>query len=519
MSAGLQPRVRGLLRAALVACGLAVIAVGVTQLRTADWPIYLAYVLISIVVALPMVEVLPRLRLPIPGMAVTIGFLYIGGLPIVALRNLLPVAMALLRRLVPAAWRERIPQLRDERAGSPRAEFLTASLAFDRPFDVGVAAEAAMFAVGLGARWWVAAWIAPGGAPIRDPGAIALGELCGYATWSALSVLPLYPDRRLFPGSASEGRRAALTDIGLIVVLVLTPWVFLINYGFLIDGLDAAAAFAVAAVAVQAVLQRLNERRLLLEEQNRRLEALNRELEHRERLSAIGKMSSVVSHQILQQLGVIGIYADLLRNAEAEAEAGSGEALARVREHGSAIEGALGDVNRVLTDLLVFSKDLRLNLYESPLARVIEECAEECRADATARGVTIRTACPDELHAMIDKLKIKQALGNVLRNALEVSPTGSEVVVWAAARDDQIEIAVADAGPGIPGPAREAVFTPFYTTKEHGTGLGLAIAREFTEAHGGRLWVEPGASGRGATFLFRLPRAAGAAQAEPDGAG
>jgi len=62
----------------------------------------------------------------------------------------------------------------------------------------------------------------------------------------------------------------------------------------------------------------LNERRLTVEEQNRRLENLNRELEHRERLSAIGKMSSVVSHQLLQQLGVIGIYADLIRNATPE---------------------------------------------------------------------------------------------------------------------------------------------------------------------------------------------------------
>ena len=69
------------------------------------------------------------------------------------------------------------------------------------------------------------------------------------------------------------------------------------------------------------MLQRLNERRLPVEEQNRRLEALNRELEHRERLSAIGKMSSVVSHQILQQLGVIGIYADLIRHADADADA------------------------------------------------------------------------------------------------------------------------------------------------------------------------------------------------------
>jgi two-component system sensor histidine kinase TtrS len=57
----------------------------------------------------------------------------------------------------------------------------------------------------------------------------------------------------------------------------------------------------------------------------------------------------------------------------------------------------------------------------------------------------------------------------------------------------------------VPQQDREAIFTPFFTTKEQGTGLGLAIAREFTEAHGGRLWVEGRIGGPGATFIFQLP--------------
>src|SRR5262249_38282365 len=154
---------------------------------------------------------------------------------------------------------------------------------------------------------------------------------------------------------------------------------------------------------------------------NRQLAELNRELEHRERLSAIGKMSSVVSHQTLQHLGVIGIHADLVRNLEPAPDAEA--ALARAREHAGAIEGALGDVNRVLTDLLVFSRDLRLNLYEHSVARVVAECVDECRADADAHAVELRAELPaSDLLAVIDKLKIKQALTNVLRNAIDASP-------------------------------------------------------------------------------------------------
>src|SRR6185369_10052864 len=128
---------------------------------------------------------------------------------------------------------------------------------------------------------------------------------------------------------------------------------------------------SLATFGLHFMLKLMNERRLTLEEQNHQLSTLNRELEHRERLSAIGKMSSIVSHQILQQLGVIGIHADLIRHAPDNGQ--PKETLEQARANAVAIEGALGDVNRVLTDLLVFSRDLRLNLYAHPLATVLGE--------------------------------------------------------------------------------------------------------------------------------------------------
>lgn len=80
----------------------------------------------------------------------------------------------------------------------------------------------------------------------------------------------------------------------------------------------------------------------------------------------------------------------------------------------------------------------------------------------------------------------------------------------AGTQNGWAKIAVSDHGPGVPEADRDAVFAPFFTTKEHGTGLGLAIAREFTEAHGGQLVVESG-NGTGATFVLRLPLARPAA--------
>jgi signal transduction histidine kinase len=302
-------------------------------------------------------------------------------------------------------------------------------------------------------------------------------------------------------------------DMGLIVVLTVTPFVFLVAYGYRTHGLLGASVWSLAALGLHFVLRRLNDRRLRVEEQNRRLQYLQRELAHRERLSAIGKMSSVVSHQLLQQLGVIGLFADLIGNAD---ENGApAERLERARGNARAIEHALDSVNGVLRDLLVFSRDQRLKLYEHALAAVVEEAVESCRPAAAERAVTLRAEVPPGLRLSLDKLKLRQALSNLLRNAIEASPTGAEVDVRAAVVDGWLEVAVRNRGPGITPAERDAVFAPFFTTKEQGTGLGLAIAREFVRAHGGDIRLADTAA-PGATFVVRLPRG-GEASPSPSG--
>jgi signal transduction histidine kinase len=370
------------------------------------------------------------------------------------------------------------------------------------PFRLGMVAEWAMFSLGLAARVVVATLVFSTAPPIVSPAMIVVGELAGYAVWGMLASLPIYPDRALVPKWwRLDQAQSAFTDITLVVVLALTPFVVLIVYGFQLHGLQGAIGWSVGTLGLHVMLQRLHERRIRVEEQNRRLAALNRELEHRERLSAIGKMSSVISHQILQQLGVIGIYADLIRHSDGDGDPTA--ALDQARSKASAIEGALADVNRVLTDLLVFSRDLRLNLYRHPLASIVEEAVAECRAEAASRGVRLEVEAPP-VDVTVDKLKIKQALLNIVRNALQASPAGGLVRVNTMVNGEDVDVTVADAGAGVPEKDREAVFTPFFTTKEQGSGLGLAIARVFVDAHGGRIWVEP-ARPNGAVFRLRLP--------------
>jgi len=492
----MTPRGQAVLRRVLLVAGAAVLVASLLAFRWEDRGVYLTYFVIALVLYPPVVEVLPRLVIGIPSVAAGVGFLYIGGLPIITINLFAVICIRAARTVIPPHWLSRAPALRELAARRDLAGGGAPSLAQFVP-------ESATYALGLAARWVVVSILAESTPPTAAPWAMAAAELCGYMAWGLLAIMPVYPDRTLLPLGDRIGLRGAMEDMQLVFPLALTPFVYLIAYGYRADGLPGAVGWSLATLGVHAMLRTMSDRRVMLEEQNRRLVSLNRELEHRERLSAIGKMSSVVSHQILQELGLIGLHADLIRNAQRDGDPAA--VLAQARVNAAAIEGALGDVNRVLTDLLVFSRDLRLNLYVHSLPSVVEECIDACQQEAGTRGVALRLESATPIDVTLDKLKMKQAFGNLLRNAIDASPPGGEVVVRIDQRDGGAAVAVCDRGSGVAARDHDSVFAPFFTTKERGTGLGLAIARQFTEAHGGRLWLEPTPQPPGATFITWLP--------------
>ncbi|MOA35135.1 Sensor histidine kinase YycG [compost metagenome] len=111
---------------------------------------------------------------------------------------------------------------------------------------------------------------------------------------------------------------------------------------------------------------------------------------------------------------------------------------------------------------------------------------------------------------------IEQALVNVLENAARFSPHHGRLRVAAEQVGEELQFSVSDEGPGIPAHEREKIFDMFYTSARgdrggQGTGLGLAICQGMVGAHGGRITVEEGIDGRGATLVLHLPL-----QSQPD---
>jgi len=130
---------------------------------------------------------------------------------------------------------------------------------------------------------------------------------------------------------------------------------------------------------------------------------------------------------------------------------------------------------------------------------------------ATAKRVALRHgACPDNVVAAADRLKVEQIVLNLLSNAVKFTPESGEIAISCRVTDDDALIDIRDSGPGIPAEKQDAIFEPFVqlgrtlTSAHEGTGLGLAISRDLARAMDGDVTVKS-AIHEGSTFTLRLP--------------
>src|SRR2546425_317217 len=240
----MSPTVRSVVRGVVIAAGIAVILVSAAAFRLEDWPIYATYMLLAVVLFRFYVEVLPSLLMPMPGLAVTIGFLYVGGLPVILLRAIEPALAWVLREALPEHWRARVP---GPRGGG--ADLFHLRWEVRSGERAAMAAEWALFALGLGSRWWIVSLFVGGDRPASHPAAMIAAEIAGYACWGILSMLPISTFSSLLSASRENPDRPVLGDLGLIT-FALTPFVFLIAYGYEAHGLAGAVWWSLTALGL-----------------------------------------------------------------------------------------------------------------------------------------------------------------------------------------------------------------------------------------------------------------------------
>ena len=228
------------------------------------------------------------------------------------------------------------------------------------------------------------------------------------------------------------------------------------------------------------------------------LAALQRQVQVKENLAALGELSAGIAHEFKNALATISGYAQMIRS----------ESKGETAENAQFIIDQTRALTHVVTEFLKFARPLDLSTEEIPLHSLVDRAITE-----------IREAIPDveissggELQNIAgDEGLLRQALLNLIRNAAEAAAGqafGGRVEVHGAiehaSSGDLQRISIADNGPGVAPDDLSRVFVPFYTTKTNGTGLGLAIVQKIVVQHGGSVEVRNQPQG-GAEFIVWLP--------------
>jgi hypothetical protein len=230
------------------------------------------------------------------------------------------------------------------------------------------------------------------------------------------------------------------------------------------------------------------------------VKALEIEVLHRERLSALGNMAAAVAHEVRNPLNAISMG---LQRLKAEFQPADDQ-----QDYSRLTALMLGEVQRLNTiveQFLSLARPIEINAEALPLPEVLKELASLQESDAKRSGVQIRVIAAPNLPALkADPDLLTQVLLNLMLNGLQAMPEGGTLTLEAKASNSNFLIAVSDTGTGITAENHRRIFEPYFTTKAKGTGLGLAISRRIIEAHGGTITATNETAG-GCRFEICLP--------------
>ena len=230
-------------------------------------------------------------------------------------------------------------------------------------------------------------------------------------------------------------------------------------------------------------------------------------LRRRDRLSAMGELASTVAHEVRNPLNAIAMSTQRLRSEFLDSSASAGaDGRAELEQLLDVVAGEARRINDIVQQFLEFARPPKLAVRETDLASEVQEIVEVSRPLALSRGVTLEADVAGAGTAMFDPAQLRQAIDNLLRNAIEATPAGGSVAVIARSTSKGHSIEVRDTGAGIARDDLPRIFDLYFTTKAHGTGVGLAVTHQIVGAHGGTIEVDskPGA---GTRMTIRLPAA------------
>jgi PAS domain S-box-containing protein len=238
------------------------------------------------------------------------------------------------------------------------------------------------------------------------------------------------------------------------------------------------------------------------------LERIGSELQVSERLAALGRVTAGVAHEVKNPLNSMRLWLENLKeNLAADSSQLPAAANAGAQQAVAVLDSEIDRLDRVVKRFLDFTQPVDMHLEETHLAELLRDILSVARPQAERAGVQMEEDLAGHLPPVrVDRELFKQAVLNLVLNAVEATPAGGHVAVHLVRRGEVAEVSVVDTGCGIAPEHRSRIFQLFFTTRKEGSGIGLASAFRIVQLHNGAIDFESEV-GRGTTFRIELPLA------------
>jgi PAS domain S-box-containing protein len=230
------------------------------------------------------------------------------------------------------------------------------------------------------------------------------------------------------------------------------------------------------------------------------LENISTQLQVSERLSALGRITAGVAHEVKNPLNSMRLWLENLKESLPGEQNGAREAV-RV------LDKEIDRLDNVVKRFLDFTRPMEVRLEATQLADLLKEVLDVARPQLEKANIQVARLLPiDVPEANVDRALLKQAILNLVLNGIEAMPGGGQLRLVLSRRGEMAEIAVGDTGRGIPPEDRQKIFQLFFTTRPGGSGIGLASTFRIVQLLNGSIDFTSEV-GRGTTFQIELPLA------------
>ncbi|CAM4042585.1 ATP-binding protein [Mesobacillus thioparans] len=261
--------------------------------------------------------------------------------------------------------------------------------------------------------------------------------------WPSLSMLIILVTNIVINNAAAEDANKILMNVSIFgVIQIFSVWL--------------------AAVLNEALLEK---------------ELMRKEILRAEKLNTLGELAASIAHEIRNPLTVVKGFLQMMHKQE------KGDNFYYL----SLVLTELGRAESIINDYLNFAKPQFEKLEDAELADIISEVTILLEAFAAKEGVQVNVRLEWGVFAKTDRNQLKQALVNIIKNAIEATDDGGEVIISQAAVGNESYIVVSDNGKGMDSAQIARLGTLFYTTKDKGTGLGTSVSIKIIEAMGGTI--------------------------------